>query len=301
MEIVLGLGVAAKLTGKSPDEIKALLEGKEQNEASTLFADTVAQNFAGLRKRVAADKYNQGFKEKAELIEEAFSPLFEKYGISNFETAEQGIKLLSDKLEQIGEPGTPDLSKLTPDQIADLPAFKSQAAKLTKLSEALQAKEQEFEAYKDNQHRQMVDSKALNATISILTSEKANTGSGTVEDAAQMFLATIPAERRGVNDQGELIPLDEHGQPLKDDYGHHVGWKAFVKDNYKFGFHVADPGKTGSGTRSGESSEGKSAKLTIRSQEEGESIIAAATQANDHKRVAEAQRALSNYLRDNPN
>lgn len=289
---------AAKLTGKPVDELQALLEGKEQNEASTIFADTVAQNFGALRKKAMGDKYNQGIKDKGTAIERELSGLFEKYGIADFDTAEQGISLLSEKLEQQEKPGTPDFSQLTPEQIAELPAVQALTGKLEKAREALQGKEQEFEQFRADLARKEVDAKSLSATVSIFTKDKAITGNASPEQAASVFLASIPSNRRGLDKDGQPIPLDENGQQLADDYGQAVSWDQYVKDNYAFGFHVADPNTTGSGANPGRSTSGSSA-IKIRSVDEANKAIQAATEAGDHKRATEYRRALSEHLRKN--
>lgn len=297
-KITLTGEVAAKLIGASDaTELSGLLEGVAEENISNVYADAVASNFGSLRKRVAEDKLKQGIKQKGLAIERELSPLFEKYDISDFSTAEEGIKLLADKLGQ-DKSTMVDLSTLTPEQIQELPAYQKALKAAAQANERAESIEGEFQQYKTAQAQAATMSEALRVTTSIFEEGNANTGSATKADAAKMFLSTIPPERLSLV-EGQVVVLDDDGQILKDDYGNVVTYKDYVKKNYLLGFGVASPDSTGSGAGAG-SKGGGASPVVITSREQGEAMIRQAYDSGDRKAVAAARKVLGEFLAKNP-
>lgn len=291
--------MAAKLIGKNPDELKGLLEGVDENKTSDVYANAVAQNFADLRERIVTDKYNQGIKTKAKAIEAVLKPLFDKYEISDFETAEQGITLLAEKMEQDGSK-TIDLSTLTSEQIKELPIVAKLQGQITNLTKAKEDAETQFSKFKDDQVKTAAFNAALNSTISLFEKENAITGNASKADAAKLFLSTISREKLSLDADGNPILLGDDGQARTDEFGKPIAFSDHIRSTYAFGFNAADPGHTGSGATPGKGGGAGSSSIVIRSRKEGEALIKQYAENSDTKGKAEARRALSEYLRDNP-
>lgn len=293
--VTLRADVAAKLIGKNPDELAGLLEGVDENKTSDVFADAVAQNFSALRDKIVKDKYNQGIKEKGKAIETALKPLFEKYEISDFDTAEKGISLLAEKMEQDGSK-TIDLSTLTAEQLKELPLVQKLQGQITNLTQAKEAAEQSFEQFKTEQVRTAAYNSALTETISLFEEQNAITGNASKAEAAKMFLQTISKDKIGLDESGKPVILGDDGNPIQDKFGKTVPYSDYVLSNYTFGFNPADPNKGGSGAGAGKKGGSSSSGIVIQSKQQGEAAIKAAFESNDKKALSEARKAYSDFL-----
>ena len=290
MEIILTLEQAAKLTGKSTDDLQALLDGVEQTEHPNVLTTAIATHAKALRDKATEAQYNRGIKEKGQAIERALKPIFEKHGIEGFTTAEEGITQLAEQLEKV-ETGTPDFSTLTPDVLNNLP----QVAKLRNALQAATLKAEEAESnfnnYKAQQSQAAARQAALAATVALFESENAATGAATKSAAAEMFLRTIPTGKIGVDASGSPVILGDDGQPETDEFGKAVNFADYVRTNYAFGFNAADPSKGGSGAGAGGNSNPPGG-VKYKTAEEAEAAIAASMSAGDNAALAEARKAL---------
>lgn len=291
MEIILTLEQAAKLAGKSPSEIEALLDGVEQTEHPNVLTTAIAENAKALREA----QYNRGIKKKAQDIERAVLPLFEKHGIDGFATIEQGIEQLAEQLGKV-ETGKPDFSTLTPEQLNDLPAV----AKLRNALQAATAKaeqsESNFNNYKAQQSQAAARQAALAATVALFESENAATGAATKSAAAEMFLRTIPTGKIGVDASGNPVILSDDGQPETDEFGKAVNFADYVRTNYAFGFNAADPGKGGSGAGAGGNGNPQGG-IKYKTAQDAEAAIAASMSAGDNAALSEARKAYIELTR----
>lgn len=287
-QITLAVDHAAKLAGKSQSELLELLEGVAEEDISQTFYDAAFEHGKSRRE----DQFKRGIKKKGASIDKALSELFEAYEVTDFDTAEEGIKLLTDKLEQ-DNPQKVDLSTLTPEQVKDLPAYQAALSKVQKAQERADQVQSEFDAYKAEVSGRERSAAALNATTSIFQNRNAITGNATTLDAAKLFLSGIPNSRIGLDENGKPYPLDANGEHLEDDAtGRKISWEDFVVSNYSFGFSAADPNKKGGSNPKGKAGTGKPS-LTFRTKEEGEEAVRNATTREER---LEARKALTAFL-----
>lgn len=295
MEIVLTLEQAAKLTGKSPDDLKALFDGVEQTEHPDVLTTAIAGHAKALRDKATEAQYNRGIKEKGQAIERALKPIFEKHGIEGFTTAEEGINQLAEQLEKV-ETGKPDFSTLTPEQLNDLPAVAKLRNALEAARKAAADAESNFTSYKAKQSQAQARQAALAATVALFESENAATGAATKSAAAEMFLRTIPTGKIGVDDSGKPVILGEDGQPETDEFGAPINFADYVRTNYAFGFNAANPSQGGSGAGAGTSASAPGG-IKYKTREDAESAIKAAIDAGDNVTLADARKAYVELTR----
>lgn len=292
MEIQIGLDVAARLTGKQADELAGLFEGiEDQKEIAQTFENAVGDHFSTLRKRIAADKRKQGQREKGEAVEKALSDLFDRYGIEGFDTAEDGIAQLSEKLT--AEPPKGEPGELTTEQITSHATYQALQRKLDAANEARKNLQAEYEGFKTDIHTRSVLSAARSATAQFLEENNAVKGNATYDKVAEFFLATVDPSRIGLN-EGKPVWLDEDGQPLTDKLGNPVSWGQGVRDRYELGFNVADPGKGGSGAPAGSGGKGGGGGLVVRSRDEAQRLLQ--QHQGDKAMTAKINNAYSEFL-----
>lgn len=296
-EVTLTLQQVAQISGAKLEDLKALTEGKELKQASEAVfgaANTSIQTSLQKLKDKNQQFLDRGLREKGEQVEKYFRPLAEKLGVDDFKANKEGITLLIERMEQDGQQ-TVDLSKLTPEQISELPAYKSAMEKAENANNRANDIQSEFDAYKTQQASQATYSGALAETVSIFEKENAITGKATNQDAAKLFLSSIPAERLSSR-EGKTIVLDEQGQPLTDLHGNSISFGDYVRKNYRFGFGAADPNNNGSGADTSGSG-GAGSGIVITSDKQGQDLIASYERNNDRKGAAEARKAYSAFLR----
>lgn len=290
MQITITLEQAAKLTGKSPDDLKALFDGVEQTEHPDVLTTAIATHAKALREKATEAQYNRGIKEKGQAIERALKPIFEKHGIDGFTTAEEGISQLAEQLEKV-ETGKPDFSTLTPDALNAIPAVAKLRNALTAAKQAAHDAESNFTSYKQQQQQATARQAALAATVALFESENAATGAATKSAAAEMFLRSIPQGKIGVDESGKPVILGDDGQPEKDEWDNPINFTDYVRTNYAFGFNAADPSKGGSGAGAGGASNPPGG-IKYKTAQEAEAAIAASMSAGDNAALAEARKAL---------
>lgn len=292
----------AQVSGAKVEDLKALIEGKEQKEASeavyTTAKESIDSSLARLKKR-NEDFLKRGERQKGEAVEKALRPLAEKLGLDSFRADEDGLSALTEAIEQGGQQ-TVDLSTLTPEQISELPAYKKALEATQQANSRADQLQSDFEAYKQQEQQQRTSSAWTSTVASILEQKNGIIGKSTYQKAAKSFINDVPASRRSIDADGNPVILDENGQPETDDHGRPLSFEAYVVKNYHLGFSVADPNATGSGAGAGQNGGAGGSEFTITSREQGEALITKYHESGDLKMKSQARKALSVYLVDNP-
>lgn len=296
MELTITGEVLSKLAGKSIDELQAILqteEGELKEDAAEIFLRTTLDKFKGISK----DQYLRGKREKGEQAESAIKPLFEKFSITEFETFEEGISQLSEKIKEAPPKG--DTSKLDKDKMRKLPQFQEL------LNEALEAKNSEIADWKGKyeQYTSQVESEKFQNTVvqhflEVLESEGVNarfTGESQKDKLSDVMfhLKAMGLSIFGTDSDGKPIPVDSDGNPLRDDASNPIPFDKFVKTNWKLGFDTVEPGRKFPSFNKGDKGGGSSIKIT--SEEDFERQMDAA--GPDHKKRSEIRQAWAEHLK----
>lgn len=299
--IQLSEDIAAKLSGKTAESLKTLLQDEEGNvkaDASETFANLVTEKFREVERDRAENAYKKGIKEKAESIEAVLNPLFKTHGIKT-EKVEDAISELSDKLKNVksGEPGKPGQPQdLTPEEIQKLPAYQSLLdSELEKVKSTATEWEQKYNSYVADMQRKEVLSVARDRALSLLDKKGAVWGQDKVKQLDYFFRA-IGTDRLRLKESGELELVDEDGNPQRDDSRNKVEFDSWLVDNWKaagYNFHDAPPG-SGSAGAGKQGGSGGGSKISIDSPEQYNEMIKEA--GSDLAKKAEIRAAYREYM-----
>lgn len=294
MEITINQELAAKLTGKSADELKAALlkEGSEQPDAAA-FYNLVLDKFKATEREAKEQQYNRGIREKGEAIGKELRPLFERLGI-NAEKVEDGIRELSEKFPTPGDTAKAGTQELTADDIRKLPAYQSLLdSELEKVKTDRDKWKQEFENFKTATERTAIVAKAREQAMSILDAQNAVWGPDKARQLDYFFRA-IGTDNISIKD-GKLAVLDADGNPIRDDARNSIEFDSYILSNWKdagYHFHEAPPGSGTAGARKEGSTGAGSGAIVITSPQQYEALLKeAGTDLSKKAAIREAYRA----------
>ena len=298
MEITINQELAAKLTGKQADELKAALykEGGEElkDDAADALYRLILDKFKATEREAKEQQYNRGIREKGEAIGKELRPLFEKYGIST-DKVEDGIRELSEKIPTPGDPGTTGPQDLTADQIKKLPAYQSLLdSELDKIRTDRDNWKTQFETFKTQTERSAIVTKAREAALSILDGKNAVWGPDKARQLDYFFRA-IGTDHITIKD-GELHLIDSDGNPLRDDARNQVKFDSYILSAWKeagYQFHEAPPGSGTAGAKPGGAA--GSGSIVVNSPEHYERLLKDA--GADMAKKVEVRQAYAEYLK----
>lgn len=298
MELKLSGELASRLSGKSIEELKAELYNEEGTELKENYQDVFMSFVTDKFKKVGTDNYNRGIKKKGQDIEKALAGLLEKHSVSEFSTTEEAIEALTEKLEEAPPKG--DTSKLDIEKLKKLPAYQQA------LDEALKLKNEEIESWKGKYEEQVNQSKVkqfhekvIEGWINELTAEGVNARfSGDSpnqmrEDVLFQINGMGGFDMLGQDENGNIIPIDQDGNQLRDDASNPITFGQFAKSNWRLGFNKVDPNRKFPSFKKG--GEGGSGGLKITSEEEFNKLMDQA--GGDMKKRREIREAWGETLK----
>jgi len=240
-EIIITTEQLASLTGQTPEAITTAITtddgGIDAAKAFTLLSQGVSSKI----KKRGEDQYQAAWKARSQSLE---SVIKEKFGITEFENAEAALEAAAAMLEESKKAGSGkfDPAKLTPEQLAGIPAFTTATEKLRGALE-LTTKERDAALGSFVQYRTMQTAKAK--AEAILDEKKAHYGSAGKDRALSLLFTDLQAQGFNLtsDEGGNLSILDKENKPALDEYHNPLRFEALVEKTWPFGFNAADPGQ----------------------------------------------------------
>jgi hypothetical protein len=265
-------------------------EGEELKPKEGInVANELKELIRGKIREVADDQHGRGKRETAEDWEK----MLRNAGLKD--TSLRGEEALSAFVTQIksekGDKGGSDA--ITPELLdTDETAKQWLESKVKALKEAKEAAEAKVQEVTTSYHRKQLVNTAKSKAVEILDNIKWIDGG---EDMRSKRVETIHKlldfDRLKLDDSGNLVVLDDNGQPLKDDNFNPVSFDGFVKQINPFGTHKHDPTKKTASpkTKTGDGGEGG---LTFSSHEQIAAANAKASKERDPQKRAELKREI---------
>lgn len=289
MEIKLTGEQAAKLSGKTAEELQSLLfdeEGTLKEGYEVDFMNLVTEKF----KKISKGQYNRGIKEKGTAIEKALRSLFESYEVSDFETTEEAIEQLQQKLKESTPTG--EESNLDIEKIRKHPAFQEA------LDTAIATNKQHFESQLTDFQNKLTayeqkerNSRLIDFTFKALGDKAKYQGEGAdaQRDSVTRFLKAYDLlDSVQFDEKGNPFLADENGDPRRDSNMNPINYENYVKENWLWGFNEVDPNKKfpKSGKKGGDSD------LVITSSDDFNKKMDSAMTAEERSNIRQAYTAF---------
>lgn len=240
-DIILTLEQVAQLSGQTPEALTTQISDENGGIDAAKALDVLNKGIASKRTKYGEDRYQVGWKQSRAALEGIIK---DQFGITDFEKAEEALEALKVKYDEAQKAGSGkfDPAKLTPEQLAGIPAFQTATEQLRQAME-LAAKERDAAKSAFDQYRTMQTAKAQ--AEALLESKNAHYGSAGKDRALSLLFTDLTAQgfNLSVDDAGNLSVLDKEGKVAVDEYHNPLKFEAIVEKTWPFGFNVAPDGR----------------------------------------------------------
>lgn len=248
---IAGIEDVSKITkSESGEDLNP--EGIYQNLSGAIKSRL--ESFAKRVEETKEQRFKQGWKESRQAIEERIK----KFGIEDFNDAEDALEKLQSQFEQLktGQAGKGKLGELTKEDLEQLPLFKellgtSIQAKTQKLRQEIEAERQEkAKLLQEFERKEKFD--ILRTHLSRIIKEKnGNMAKAGFDKSVDLFVADAGGiDNFDIIKNGADVSLKpmkiENGErvPVKDEYYNEVSFEDFTVKRWDsiFGFNAAPDG-----------------------------------------------------------
>lgn len=227
----------SNLTGQPLEAITTAIVTDDGGVDAAKAFDILSKGIGAKIKKRGEDQYQAAWKARSQSLEGVIK---EKFGITEFENAENALEAAAAMLEESRKAGSGkfDPAKLTPEQLAGIPAFETATTQLRQAMEQA-AKERDEARNAFNQYRTMQTAKAK--AEALLESKSAHYGSAGKDRALSLLFTDLTAQgfNLALDDNGNLAVLDREGKIAVDEYHNALQFEAVVEASWPFGFNAA--------------------------------------------------------------
>lgn len=229
----------SNLTGKPLEEITTAIVTDDGGVDAAKAFDILSKGIGAKMKKRGEDQYQAAWKARSQSLEGLIK---EKFGITEFDNAEGALEAAAAMLEESRKAGSGkfDPAKLTPEQLAGIPAFQSATEQLRRAMEQA-AKERDEARSAFNQYRTMQTAKAK--AEALLEAKNAHYGSAGKDRALSILFTDLTAQGYNLtlDESGNLAILDREGKTAVDEFHNPLKFDAIVEKSWPFGFNAAPP------------------------------------------------------------
>jgi hypothetical protein len=276
MKVELSLEALAGLTSTGQEELKSMIFDEKEDGELALKEDANPDHIVSDLLKGKFKKINdERFKAAHRKVSEQFEQSLKEFG---YDGSSQGTEALREFIESVksqpGNPGKPQ--EITPEWLEKNPTAKEwYQSRFDQDTEKLRQRAAELEQQIQDQQIQYqikeLRSAAMSKAIEVLDASKWDDGGDLRTKRVQTIQRLLPYDRLTIKD-GELVVLDDEGNPLRDDLSNPITFDKYVKDLNPFG--TVDYNKKSSPSLPGKP--GSASKLTVSSAEQMNQLLAEA-------------------------
>lgn len=226
----------SNLTGQPLEAITTAIVTDDGGVDAAKAFELLSKGVNGKIKKRGEDQYQAAWKARSQSLE---SVIKEKFGITEFENAENALEAAAAMLEESRKVGAGkfDPTKLTPEQLAGIPAF----TELTKkLNEDLASARADAERAKEEFNNFQVMNLTRAKLSSFLDQKQAAFGAVGKDKAMDLLFKDLTSDGyKFASDNNNPVILDKDGKPLLDEYHNPIPFEKVIEVRWPFGFNAA--------------------------------------------------------------